>query len=60
MRFPWWPRSQSRCQLDYHRFCRGVQPGGGRVYHCLGGNARELSLPCSAALKANVPGYRGY
>jgi hypothetical protein len=48
------------CQLDYHRFCRGVQPGGGRVYHCLGGNARELSPPCNAALKANVPGYRGY
>lgn len=48
------------CRIDYHRFCRGVRPGGGRVYHCLGENARELSPPCNAALKANVPGYRGY
>jgi hypothetical protein len=48
------------CELDQQRFCRGVLPGGGRVFVCLSGHAMDLSQPCNAALKANVPGYRGY
>jgi hypothetical protein len=37
-----------------------VVPGGGRVFLCLSARAKELSQPCNAALKANVPGYQGY
>jgi hypothetical protein len=47
------------CEIDYHRFCRGV-PGGAPAFHCLAGYAAELSAPCNSALRANVPGYRGY
>ena len=48
------------CELDRQRFCRGVLPGGGRVLACFAANAKDVSEPCNAALKANVPGYRGY
>jgi hypothetical protein len=48
------------CELDRQRFCRGVLPGGGRVLDCLSDHAKELTQPCNAALKSNVPDYRGY
>ena len=47
------------CEVDYHRFCRGT-PGGAPTVQCLAQYAPELSGPCNAALRANVPGYRGY
>jgi len=47
------------CEVDYHRFCRGVI-GGPATFQCLAAYGRELSPPCNAALRANVPGYRGY
>jgi hypothetical protein len=47
------------CEVDYHRFCRGVL-GPGPTFQCLAAYAPELSPPCNAALRANVPGYRGY
>jgi len=65
---PWrWPDNAlavvaavKTCEIDFQRFCRGVVPGGGRAFVCLAQYSRELSEPCNAALKANVPGYRGY
>jgi hypothetical protein len=40
------------CGYDYERFCRGVQPGGGRALECLLSYRRQLQPMCRSALRA--------
>ena len=38
------------CQDDLKKFCKDVQPGGGRFAACLHGHEAELAGACKAAL----------
>ena len=40
------------CKQDYERFCKGVQPGGGRIMQCMVDNQSRVSAPCAAVLAA--------
>ncbi len=39
------------CRADAQKFCRGVQPGGGRLLACLKGHEADLSAACRNTLK---------
>ncbi len=43
------------CRSDYHSFCAGTRPGGGRILACLQKNAASLSPACQQALAAARP-----
>lgn len=52
---PMTPREQAgvmrrACGGDFRRYCRGVQPGGGRALACLTDHRESLSPPCQEAL----------
>lgn len=34
------------CKADVDKFCKGVRPGGGRIWACLKSNEANLSQPC--------------
>ena len=34
------------CKADVEKFCKGIKPGGGRIWACLKSNDAELSQPC--------------
>lgn len=38
------------CGGDFHAYCPGVRPGGGRALACLSENQSRLSPPCKDAL----------
>ena len=38
------------CGPDFRAYCRGVQPGGGRIIECLEANGPYLSRQCRSAL----------
>lgn len=38
------------CRADYRKFCRGTQPGGGRIADCLKQHQAELSPSCQASI----------
>lgn len=42
---------EQACSGDIARFCKEVQPGGGRILKCLQGHDKELSPSCSAKLE---------
>ncbi|CAN7337287.1 cysteine rich repeat-containing protein [Mesorhizobium sp. LjNodule214] len=44
------------CQADFENFCKGVEPGGGRVVKCLSDHLSELTPECQKVVKANSPG----
>jgi Cysteine rich repeat len=39
------------CTSDAERFCKGIQPGGGRIIRCLIANQREVSAGCAQVLQ---------
>jgi Cysteine rich repeat len=41
---------RSACGGDVRSLCSGVEPGGGRIAHCLGANAASLSPACREVL----------
>ena len=38
--------AQQACSGDMERFCKDIQPGGGRILKCLRGHTQELSSSC--------------
>ncbi len=42
------------CRSDAQQFCKGIQPGGGRIKDCLEDHYKEISDVCYNALK-NAP-----
>jgi len=42
------------CKDDAQKFCKGIQPGGGKVMECLKSHQSELSPACQATL-SNPP-----
>ncbi len=40
------------CGSDYHAYCSGVRPGGGRAIACLQDHGASLSRQCRSALAA--------
>lgn len=47
------------CQSDAAQFCRGVQPGGGRIVDCLISHQQDISEACYQALKKQVSNGEG-
>ena len=38
------------CRADFGKFCKSVQPGGGRIVECLKQHEAELAPACKATL----------
>jgi hypothetical protein len=39
------------CKADVARLCPGVEPGKGRIAHCLKARENEISIGCAKELK---------
>jgi hypothetical protein len=39
------------CKPDIERLCPDVEPGGGRIKHCLKQHEKEMSVGCAEALQ---------
>ncbi|HEY8032342.1 MAG TPA: cysteine rich repeat-containing protein [Methylocella sp.] len=39
------------CMSDIERLCKGIEPGGGRILHCLKAHKKEMSVSCAQALQ---------
>ena len=39
------------CMSDLKRLCKGIEPGGGRLIHCLKDHKKEMSVGCAQALQ---------
>jgi hypothetical protein len=50
------PAVQAACRGDAQRFCRGIQPGEGRIGKCLKEHIAEVSPGCLEAVKASRQG----
>jgi len=50
------------CKADIEKFCKGIKPGGGRLWACLKSNSDRLSKECKdhiASMKEQRKGKRG-
>lgn len=43
---------RNACMGDYERFCKGVEPGGGRIIACLSKSSDKLTANCKKVLTA--------
>lgn len=43
---------RSACMGDYEKFCKGVEPGGGRIIACLSKSSDKLTPSCKKVLTA--------
>jgi len=46
------------CRADVATFCKGIQPGGGRIRVCLRANRDRLSEGCKSAIAAMIQARR--
>jgi hypothetical protein len=46
------------CKADAESFCKGIQPGGGRIARCLVEHKSELSEPCKTTLTEAIKNRR--
>jgi hypothetical protein len=47
------------CRADVNRFCKGTEPGGGRIMNCLLDHQQEISDGCYDFLKKQMSGEGG-
>ena len=50
------------CKADIEKFCKGIKPGGGRLWACLKSNSDRLSKECKdhiASMKEQLKGKKG-
>jgi len=43
---------RSACMGDYEKYCKGVEPGGGRIIACLSKSSDRLTPSCKKVLAA--------
>jgi len=43
---------RNACMGDYEKYCKGVQPGGGRIIACLAKESDKLTPACKKVLTA--------
>lgn len=43
---------RSACMGDYEKYCKAVQPGGGRIIACLSKSTDKLTAECRKVLAA--------
>ena len=41
---------RNACMGDYQKYCKGVQPGGGRIIACLAKESDKLTPACKKVL----------
>jgi hypothetical protein len=41
---------RTACMGDYQKFCKGTQPGGGRIIACLAKSSDKLTPACQKVL----------
>ena len=46
-----YPQAPRPCAEDVQKFCKDVQPGGGRLAECLKQHEKELSGPCKQKMQ---------
>ncbi len=44
-------RVREDCKPDVEKFCKGIEPGGGRILSCLSARQAELNPACAADFK---------
>ncbi len=44
-------RVREDCKPDVEKFCKGIEPGGGRIRSCLSARQAELNPACAADFK---------
>jgi len=50
---------QATCHSDVAQFCRGMEPGGGRIVDCLISHQKDISEACYQALKKKASNEQG-
>ncbi len=45
-------KMQKACGEDRNKFCKDVQPGGGRILQCLQGHQADLTVGCQSAIQS--------
>ena len=43
---------RSACMGDYEKFCKGIEPGGGRIIACLSKSSDKRTAACKIVLTA--------
>ena len=43
---------RNACMGDYEKYCKGVEPGGGRIIACLAKESDKLTPACKKVLAA--------
>ncbi|WP_076864112.1 cysteine rich repeat-containing protein [Bradyrhizobium mercantei] len=43
---------RNACMGDYEKYCKGVEPGGGRIIACLAKQSDKLAPACKKVLAA--------
>ncbi len=48
------------CKADVQALCSGVQPGGGKIAHCLKEHREQLSEGCKSAMKERHAAHKAH